>query len=77
MLMAMDLLNQNFLWASCIWGVIGSGYFIYGWRQKAAIPLLGGAVMGMASYFAPTILWMSLICLAAMILTHWLMKQDD
>ena len=24
------LLDQNFLWASCIWGAVASGYCLYG-----------------------------------------------
>ena len=69
----MDLLNQKYLWASMIWGAIASGYLIYGWRQKAAIPFVGGAIMT-ASCFLPA-LPMSLICLAAMAAVYWLVKQ--
>ena len=67
------LLNQNFLWASIIWSAIASGYLIYGWRQRAAIPFVGGAMMSMAC-FLPA-LPMSLICLTAMAAVYWLMKQ--
>jgi hypothetical protein len=74
MLMAMDLMIQKFLWASCIWGAIASGYLIYGWRQKAAIPFVGGAVMMTVSCFLPA-LPMSLICIATMAVVYWLMKQ--
>ena len=70
----MDLLNQKFLWASVIWGAIASGYLIYGWRQKAAIPFLGGAVMMAVSCFLPA-LPMSLICLATIAVVYWLLKQ--
>jgi hypothetical protein len=69
-----DLLNQNFLWASMIWGAIGSGYAIYGWRQRSAIPFLGGSVMIAVSCFVPA-LPMSLICLATMVVVYWLAKQ--
>ena len=71
---AMDLMNQKFLWASCIWGAIASGYLIYGWRQRATIPLVGGVVMTMVSFFLPA-LPMSLACLAVMVLVYWLAKQ--
>ena len=70
----MDLLNQKFLWASMIWGAIASGYLIYGWRQRAAIPFVGGAIMATASCFMPA-LPMSLVCLAAMAAVYWLVKQ--
>jgi hypothetical protein len=68
-----DLLNEHYLWASCIWSAIASGYLIYGWRQRAAIPFVGGAVMTV-SCFLPA-LPMSLVCIAAMAAVYWLMKQ--
>jgi len=40
-------------------GSIGSGYLIYGWRQKSGIPLAGGVAMTLAC-FLPA-LWMSLV----------------
>ena len=69
-----DLLNENFLWASVIWGAIGSGYAIYGWRQRSIIPFFGGAAMIAVSFFVPA-LPMSLICLAVMAVVYWLVKQ--
>ncbi len=36
-------LDQNFLWASMLWGAVASGYFIYGWKQRSVLPFLGGA----------------------------------
>ena len=70
-----DLLNldSNQLWASVLWGGIGGGYIIYGWRQKSGMPLLGGVVMSLAC-FLPA-LPMTLISLAAMVAVYWLMKQ--
>jgi hypothetical protein len=70
-----DLLNQHYLWASCIWSAIASGYLIYGWRQRALLPFLGGLAMTAASFFIVSALLMSLACVALMFITHWLMKQ--
>jgi hypothetical protein len=67
-------LNQNFLWASLIWGSIASGYIIYGWKQRATIPLIGGVVMTAASFFAPA-LTMSLVCILVMFAVWWLLRQ--
>lgn len=69
-----SMLNQNFLLASVLWGGVGSGYVIYGWRQKAAIPLAGGAAMTAASFFLPA-LWMSLASIAIMVGVWWLLRQ--
>ena len=71
----MDLLNEHYLWASCIWGAVAGGYVIYGWRQRAAIPFLGGAVMTAASFLIVSALWMSLACIALMFAVYWLLKQ--
>jgi hypothetical protein len=67
-------LNQNFLLANCFWGAVASGYMIYGWRQRSAIPLLGGFVMLGVSCFAPA-LTMSAASIAIMFAVWWLMKQ--
>ncbi len=66
--------SESFLLASMFWGAIASGYLIYGWRQKAALPLGGGAVMMVVSCFLPA-LPMSLICIVTMIAIYWLAKQ--
>ena len=71
----MDLLNQHYLWASCIWSAIASGYCIYGWRQRALLPFLGGLAMTAVSFLIVSALWMSLACVALMFITHWLLKQ--
>ncbi len=62
----MDLthLDANALWASVLWGGIGGGYMVYGWRQKAGIPFAGGVAMSLAC-FLPA-LWMSLASVAIM-----------
>jgi uncharacterized membrane protein len=72
--MIVNWFNENFLLASLIWGSIASGYLIYGWRQKAAVPLVGGAVMMVVSCFLPA-LSMSLICIVTMAAVYWLAKQ--
>jgi hypothetical protein len=71
----MDLLNEHYLWASVIWGAIAGGYLIYGWRQQALIPFLGGLAMTVASFFIGSALLMSLACIALMVFVYWLAKQ--
>lgn len=67
-------LNEHFLWASLIWGAVAGGYFVYGWRQRSAIPLAAGAAMTAVSFFLPA-LWMTLVCIAIIFATWWLLKQ--
>jgi hypothetical protein len=66
--------DQNFLWASCIWGAVASGYMIYGWKQRTLIPFLGGFAMLGVSCLAPA-LTMSLVSIAIMFAVWWLLKQ--
>ncbi len=68
------MFNSNFLFASLVWGSIGFGYFIYGKKQASWAPMVGGIAMMAASYFAPSALWMSLICLALMAGVYTLLK---
>lgn len=69
------LLDQNFLWASCLWGAVASGYCLYGWKQRALIPFFGGFVMTVMSFIGPNALVMSLVSVAAMLAVYWLMKR--
>ena len=73
-IMDVDLMNENFLWASLVWGAVGSGYLLYGWKQHAAISFAGGAVITVCSFFLPA-LPMSFASLAVMGIVYWLLKQ--
>jgi hypothetical protein len=66
-------MDSGTLWASLLWGGIGGGYLVYGWRQKESIPLGGGVVMTLAC-FLPA-LPMTLVSLATMAAVWWLKKQ--
>ena len=57
-----------------LWGAVASGYWIYGWRQKAGMPLAAGGAIMLASFMFPA-LWMTVICVGIMVGTWWLMKQ--
>ena len=70
----MNLFDTNFLFASLLWGSIGVGYFIYGKKQQAMMPMIGGVVMVLASYFVSSWLLMSLICIALMVAVYLLAK---
>lgn len=57
------------------WGAVAGGYLIYGWRQKAGIPLAAGAAMTFMSFVGPNALVMSLVCLGVIGLAWWLQKR--
>lgn len=60
----MDLGSLKFdaatLFASLIWGTIGVGFFIYGKKQSAYIPMIGGLGLIGISYFIGSPLAMSI-----------------
>jgi len=68
-------LNMHYIWASFLWGTIASGYLLYGWKQKAAVPLVGGVVMTAATFLVFSALWLSVISIATMFAIWWLARQ--
>ena len=71
----MNLLDQNFLFASLIWGSVGSGYCIYGWKQKVMTPFFGGFAMIAVSCLVSSWFLMSLISIALMVGVYLLVKR--
>jgi hypothetical protein len=67
--------NTQTLFASLIWGGLGSGIFIYGWRQKSISPLVGGLLMIGISYFISSAFLMSLISIGIVAGMYWVKKQ--
>ena len=67
-------LNANALFASLWWGSIGFGLFIYGKKQGALIPLVGGIALMFVSYLISNWLWMSLVSVG-LILGVWVLSK--
>ncbi len=67
--------DSSFLFASLLWGSIGFGYWIYGKKQRAMMPMIGGAAMVGVSYLVSSWLLMSLIGLALMVAVYLLVKR--
>lgn len=68
-----DLLgNTNSMIASIIWGAVGTGFAIYGWKQKAMVPLFGGIALIAGSYFfTSSAVGMSLFSIAVIAGIYW------
>ena len=51
--------------ATLLWGLlfssIGMGFFIYGRKQKRAVPLVCGIVLMVYPYFVPNTIWLVVI----------------
>ncbi len=69
------LSNPNLLFASLIWSSVGLGYLAYGKRQQSISALVGGVLMLVASYFAESVLIMSLICVGVMFGVYMVARQ--
>ena len=70
-----NLFDTSFLFASLLWGSVGMGYFIYGKKQSAMMPMIGGIVMIAVSYVVSSWLLMSLLSIGIIVAIHWLMKR--
>ncbi|MGO8679139.1 MAG: amino acid transport protein [Limisphaerales bacterium] len=69
------MFNTSFLFASLFWGSVGLGYFIYGKKQGSWLPMVGGALMMVASYFISSALLMSALCAGLIYAVYYLLKQ--
>ena len=58
------------LW-SVLFGGIGAGYFIYGKKQKAPVPLFAGLALLVFPYFMPNVMLLLLIGLALVALPYF------
>lgn len=69
------MFDTNTIWASLVWGGIGSGFVSYGWKQKAGVALWTGLTMVALSYFIGSAALMSLAETATLVVMYWLKKQ--
>jgi uncharacterized membrane protein HdeD (DUF308 family) len=67
--------DSSFLFASLLWGSVGAGYFIFGKKQGAMMPMIGGVLMVAASYVVSSWLLMSLLCIALIVAVYLLVKR--
>ena len=67
--------SASSLFASLIWGGIGSGLVVYGKKQKSEIPLGCGLAMVAISYFVDSAWGMSLASVGILGIMYWLKKQ--
>lgn len=73
----MNFLNfsPDTLVASLVWGCIGSGFAIYGWKQKEMEFLFGGIAITAVTYFAESALTMSALSVALIAGIFWLRRR--
>ena len=64
-------MNMNTLWASVLWGAVGSGFALYGKKQGKPVPMVGGLAMIGSTYFCETALVMSIVGVALTVGIWW------
>jgi len=69
--------NSHVLFASLFWGSIGTGYFIYGKKQRSWPPMVGGIAMIAVSYFVGFVSLMSLASMAIMAGVYLLIRHGS
>jgi len=63
--------------AALIWGSVGTGYFVYGRRQRSWICMLGGALIMAITYFSTSVFLMSVVSIALLAGIHWALRRED
>jgi hypothetical protein len=56
-----------------LFGAFGLGYFLYGKRQQAPIPLASGVLLMVFPYFVPNA-WATLLIGAALLAVPWFVR---
>ncbi len=64
--------SMSYLLAALIWGSIGLAFAIYGKRQRAVVPLVGGILLMGISYLISSALYMSLVAAVLVAGIFWL-----
>ena len=71
----MRMFSASSLFASLIWGSVGAGYFIFGKKQRAWAPMVGGRVIMIVSYAVGSAALMSLVSVGIMAAVYVLLKR--
>jgi len=64
--------SSGYLFAALIWGSVGLGFAIYGKRQRAIAPLVGGIALMGISYLISSALYMSVVGVLLVAAILWL-----
>ena len=71
------MFSSSTLFASLIWGSIGLGFAIYGKKQRATAPLVGGIMLMGISYLIGSALLMSLVGVVLVAGIVWVGRHID
>jgi hypothetical protein len=68
-------MNEGTILASMVWGSVAVGCIIYGKKQGATVPMVGGFALLAVSYLIPNSVYMSLVSVALLCGMGWFSKQ--
>jgi hypothetical protein len=71
------MFNTSTLFASLFWGSVGLGFAIYGKKQRAAAPWVGGILLMGISYLIGSAFTMSLVGIIVVVGTVWAGRYFD
>jgi hypothetical protein len=63
--------NASTLWWGLLFGSIGLGFFIYGRKQRAIVPLVCGVALMVFPYFVSGTAWLVIIGVALMAIPYF------
>lgn len=66
-------MSEGWLWWGLLFGSIGLGFFVYGKRQKAPVPLVCGVALMVFPYFVSN-LWVMVLLGAALMAVPWFVR---
>jgi hypothetical protein len=64
-------LNASTLWWGLLFGSIGLGFFVYGRKQRAIVPLVCGIALMALPYFVSGTAWLLVIGVALMAIPYF------
>lgn len=64
-------MNASILWWGLLFGSIGMGFFIYGRKQRAIMPLVCGAALMAFPYFVTGTAWLIIVGTALMVMPYF------
>ncbi|HSU54207.1 MAG TPA: hypothetical protein VLT36_09130 [Candidatus Dormibacteraeota bacterium] len=69
--------NSNVLFASLFWGSVGTGYFVFGKKQRSWPSMVGGIAIIAVSYLVGLVSVMSLASIGIMAGVYLLIKRGN
>jgi peptidoglycan/LPS O-acetylase OafA/YrhL len=64
-------LNTSTLWWGLLFGAVGLGFFVYGRKQRAIVPLICGAALSVFPYFVSGTAWLLVVGVALMAIPYF------